>query len=942
VEFRVLGPVEIQTDDGVLDVGPPQLRHVLAALAVDAGRPVTTEALIQRVWDDRAPDGARRTVHVHIVRIRQLLDRASRSGQPPASLVRGSGGYRLDVDPDLVDLHRFRGLVNEASTPDRSDAERVALLGEALSRWRGEPLSGVTGQWAERVRVALRQQHLDAVVAWAEAEIRLGRPETAVGSLAELADVHPLAERPTAALMRALQAAGRAGEALDRYGAIRRRLADELGIDPSGDLQRLHQAILRGELDPVSVRVEPPSLSPPPAPVRRVPAQLPADVYGFAGRADELAELDRVLARAADQPTAVAVAGVWGPAGVGKTALAVHWAHRVRDRFPDGQLYVDLRGFDPAGASMAPSEAVRQFLDALDVPPQRVPVDVRARAALYRTVLAGRRILVVLDNARDADQIRPLLPGTPGCVVLVTSRTQLTGLVAVEGAHPVPLGLPTEREARDLLTRRLGQDRTDAEPDAVAEIIVRCARLPLALAITAARAATNPGLSLAILAKDLDDARDRLDALATGDPTSDVRTVFSWSCRALTADAARLFRLLGLHPGPDIAVPAAASLAGVSARAVRPLLDELARAHLATEYVHGRFVLHDLLRAYAAEQVQAVESDEQRDRATHRIIGYYLHSAYAAAMAMDPHREAIDIAPCPPGVVPEHAADSEQALRWFNAEHDVLMAAVGQAARTGWERHAWQLARVCVTFLDQAGHWSDWVDVQTVALGAARRLGDRPRQAFSHRSLGLVHALLGHYDDAGTHLRYAADLYDDLDDRVGQARTHLNLASMYAPQGQVGDALRHSQQALDLLGPDSDREARVIALTNIGWYHAMLGEHEQAVVRCEQALDLSREIGDRHSEACVWDSLGYAHHHLGHHEYAIDCYRNALDLYRQESDRYHEADTLVHLGDTHQATGDSGAARDAYETALVILDQLDHPDSAGVRAKLHQLDRSGG
>ncbi len=934
----MLGPVEIRTDDGVLDIGPPQQRHVLAALVVDAGRPVTTEALIDRVWDGRAPDRARRTVHVHIVRIRQLLDRTGRFGQPPAGLVRVSGGYRLDVDLDLVDLHRFRRLRHEASAPERSDDERAGLLSEALSRWQGEPLSGVTGSWAEGVREALRQQHLDAVVSWADVEVRLGRPETAVGPLAELARAHPLAERPAAALMRALYATGRAGDALDQYGSIRRRLADELGIDPGVEVQRLHQAILRNELDPVAERVE----SRPPAALGRAPAQLPADVYGFAGRADELADLDRVLARAADQPTAAVVAAVWGPAGVGKTALVVHWAHRVRDRFPDGQLYVDLRGFDPAGALLASSEAVRQFLDALDVPPQRVPVDLHARAALFRTLLAGRRILVVLDNARDAEQVRPLLPGAPGCMALVTSRVQLTGLVAAEGAYALPLGLPTDREARDLLTRRLGHDRVRAEPDAVAEIIVRCVRLPLALAITAARAATNPGLSLATLAKDLDDGRDRLDALATGDPTADVRTVFSSSCRALTAGAARLFRLLGLHPGPDITVAAAASLAGVPEREVRPMLAELARAHLVTEPAHGRYALHDLLRAYAAEEAEAVEPDEQRHRAIDRMVAYYLHGAYSAARTMDPHRDAISVAACPPGVAVVDATNRERALRWFSAEHEVLTAVVGHAVRVGWARHAWELAWALVTFLDQSGHWSDWVDIQVAALEAARRLGDRSGQAYSHRSLGLVHALLGQYHDAGTHLRYALDIYDGLGDRVGEARTHLNLASMYAPQGQAREALRHSQQAFDLLRLDGDRGGQAIALTNIGWYNAMLGDYEQAVVDADRALDLSRELGDRHNEACVWDTLGYAHHHLGHNEHAVACYRNALNLYRQESDRYHEADTLVHLGETQHAMGDHGAAYDAYESALAILDDLEHPDSEVVRATLHQLGRRVG
>jgi NB-ARC domain/Bacterial transcriptional activator domain len=447
--------------------------------------------------------------------------------------------------------------------------------------------------------------------------------------------------------MRALHVAGRSAEALERYAATRQLLAEELGTDPGPQLQRLHQSILRGD-------VLTPSATTTRAPV--VPAQLPFGVAGFTGRIDQLARLDTLLRELAHGPTAVVISAVSGTAGVGKTALAVHWAHRVADRFPDGQLYVNLRGFDAGGQVMDPAEAVRRFLDALGVPAERIPVDLDAQAALYRSLLAGRRMLVVLDNARTTAQVRPLLPGARTCLVLVTSRNQLSGLVAADGAHPIILDLLTLDEAWELLARRLGSDRTTAEPDAVAEIITACARLPLALAIVGARAATHPHLPLHTLAGELRDSGDRLGTLTTDDPTTDVRAVFSWSYHALTPDAARLFRLLGLHPGPDISIAATASLAALSLPQVRVLLAELAGANLLVERTPNRYSLHDLLRAYAGDLAHTHDSDQQRHATTHRMLDHYLHTAHTAARQLYPARDPLPITPPQPDVVPEHTA----------------------------------------------------------------------------------------------------------------------------------------------------------------------------------------------------------------------------------------------------------------------------------------------
>ena len=592
--------MEVIVSGRSVDIGPPQRRAVLAALTVDAGRPVPTETLIDRVWGEHSPDRVRRALQAHITRIRRLLEPDGR----PAPLVRRPAGYLLDVDPDAVDLHRFRRLLDRVHEAELADAERVMLLREALGLWRGTPLAGVIGQWAARTLQTWQQLHLDTAVAWGRAELAVDRPTAVIGPLTELVGEHPLTESVVAVLMRALHEAGRASDALDLFTATRTRLVDELGIEPGAELQRVQRAVLRDD------RGQPERK---PA-ARTVPAQLPRDIRGFSGRGDELARLDALAATPGG--TAMVITTVVGTAGVGKTALALHWAHRNRSRFPDGQFYVNLRGYDPAGQPMDPADAIRGFLDALGVPPDQVPPGRDARAALYRSLLDGRRVLVVLDNARDAEQVRPLLPGTPSALVLVTSRSPLAGLSALDGAVPVALDLLTTGDARDLLTHRLGAARLAAEPQAADDLIARCARLPLALAVVAARAAARPRLTLATLAAELADTASRLDALSVGDPLADVRGVFSWSYAALSPAAGQLFRLLGLHPGPDITAAAAASLAGLTPGQVRPTLTELVRAHLVTEHTPGRYTPHDLLRSYALEQAQVLDGASVTPRFT--------------------------------------------------------------------------------------------------------------------------------------------------------------------------------------------------------------------------------------------------------------------------------------------------------------------------------------
>jgi tetratricopeptide (TPR) repeat protein/transcriptional regulator with XRE-family HTH domain len=667
------------------------------------------------------------------------------------------------------------------------------------------------------------------------------------------------------------------------------------------------------------------------------PAQLPLDVHGFSGRRPELRRLDSLLRANADQPTAVVVTALSGTAGVGKTALAVHWAHRVADRFPDGQLHVNLRGFDPGGTPLAPFDALRHLLDGLHVPPARVPADLDARTGLYRSLVAGKRILVLLDNARDAEQVRPLLPGAPGCLAVVTSRNELTSLAVSEGAHPIALDLPTADEARELLARRLGPDRVTAEPAAVDEIVAACARLPLALAIVAARAASRPRTPLTALAAQLRDAGSTLGPFASTDQTIDIRTVFSWSYRTLRPGAARLFRLVGLAPGPDIGRPAAASLTGLPAAQADEALTELVDAHLLTEHAPGRYAFHDLLRAYAAELCHALDDEADRRTALRRLLDHYLHTAIGAAMLVNEHRDRIGAEPPATTVKPEELADAEQALAWFTAEHAGLTASIRLSAELGLEDHAWWLAWSLADFLERRGHWHDWVAGWQTALAATRRGDNGPQRAHAHHSLASAHTRLGRYDEAHRHLELALDIYTRLGDTVGQAHTHNNMALNYEQQGRPAPALEQSELSLALYRVAGHEEGQARALNNIGWCLGLLDEHERALDSCRQALDLNERIGHRHGQAITWDSLGYIHHRLGRPEEAIAAYRRSAELFHDLGDRYNESETLTHIGDAYRGVGDLAGARASWQAALSILDELNHPEAVAVRDRLHRL-----
>jgi DNA-binding SARP family transcriptional activator len=935
MQVRILGPVDVMVDGEPRPVRGLRRKAVLAVLALQAGEVVSTDRLTDVVWGQAAPATAVNTLQSHMSYLRTVLgDKCAILAQAP--------GYLLDLCGDGTDVQEAERLLAQAMR-SAEPAEAARQLRRALNLWRGRPLVDVTGvAWLEEQAERLDLLRLRIRQALSEARLAAGEHAQLVPELEEMAASHPLDERIHEQLMLALYRSGRQADALAVYHRLRGTLDEELGIGPGQPLRDLEMAIL--QQDPALDAPAPAGV--PAAPQLPVPAQLPPAVPGFTGRGAELASLDMLTnggatvapATAAPAgpaaPAAMAICAVSGTAGVGKTALAVHWAHRVAARFPDGQLYVNLRGFGPAGAAVDPGQALSGFLDALGVPAGRIPADPDARAGLYRSLLAGKRVLVVLDNARSADQVRPLLPGSPGCLAVVTSRDQLAGLVAAEGARPLPLDLLTTADARELLTQRLGEARVAAEPEAVGDIIAACARLPLALTIAASRAATSPGFPLAAVAAELGEACCALDPFHGGDHATDVRAVFSWSYRALSPEAARLFRLLGLHPGPDVAAAAAASLAAVPPGQVRALLTELTRAHLLAEHVPGRYAFHDLLRAYASELASAQECPADRDAAVRRLLDHYLHTASNAAALIDTCQSMELDGPLPGAVAGEHAA-TEDALRWSGDERAALLAAVYLAADAGLDAHCWRLAWTLTTFLGRRGFSQEQISALQTGLAAARRSGDATGQAHALIGLGRSYARAGRQQDADRHYRDGLRLFDGIGSHFNiRATAHSGLAWLSEYWQRPADGLSHSLRARELYRAAGNERAQLLVLNDIGYAHALLGDYEQALSCCERALAAGEDFGEHDWVKATLHSLGYIHHRLGDYGPAIAYYDRSIEYCRELEDRYDEAETLVSLGDVYHSAGDLPRARRAWTQALRIFEEIGHPDRDNVRAKL--------
>jgi tetratricopeptide (TPR) repeat protein len=664
------------------------------------------------------------------------------------------------------------------------------------------------------------------------------------------------------------------------------------------------------------------------------PRQLPVTPQHFIGRTTQLDALTRLVDQGTESPGAVVIV-IEGTAGVGKTTLTNHFGHRICNRFPDGQLYVNMRGYDETGRPMTDDEALRGFLDALGVSQEANSVAVDDQAALYRSVLADRRVLVILDNASDARQVRRLLPGTPGCLVLVTSRNQLTGLAA-EGAHVLRLEPFTMEEARDMLNRRLGSRRVQHEPQAAEDLIRLCARLPLALSVAAAYAAAHPDFPLAVLASEF---RNRgLDLLDTGDAATTTRTVFAQSYHHLSQNAARMFRLLGIHPGPDIGLAAAASLAIVPVEEARKALDELARAYLVAEHQPARFTFHDLLRAYAAEQARANESAEALEEAVLRLLDYYLRAMHAGELLVYPARLKVELPQPVPGSLAESFRTDAEALAFSRAERHVVQALVTNAAeRGGFDAYCWQIPRAMAPLLARDSLWHDYLASQRIALEAAQNLAEPLSLGYAHYEYAHASALLGNVADSATHLERALEQFAALGDRAAQAMAENGLSQLLEQQGHYAKALEHEKEALRLRRNVGDRSKIAHSEQTIGSIYARLGQYDAALRHCRHALDLTQETGNLLMTADALDVLGRIHLGLGDYDEAKACYLQALAIYREVGGDSNEAAILIGLGDAQLGVGDTAAARDSWQQALKLLEGVPNADEQPVRARLVQL-----
>jgi DNA-binding SARP family transcriptional activator/Tfp pilus assembly protein PilF len=910
----------VRSDGRPVPVGAPRQRALLAALLLHANQVVAAEQLIDYLWGQTPPPSARTTLQNYILRLRRLLPgRPERAGGP--LLVTRAPGYLLRLRPGELDLDRFGRLVAEArASTTQGQIERAAsLLRDALALWRGPPLCDVASETLGRLYLPrLEDQRLGALEARIDADLQLGLHGELTGELHGLVDQQPLRERFRAQLMLALYRCGRQAEALEVYRSTWRLLADELGIQPGPELRRLEQAILceDSSLDLPAI----PAAGRPPAAATSPPHQLPPAIADFTGRRQHLDELDRLPGAEADT-TAVVISAIAGTAGVGKTALAIHWAHRVRDRFPDGQLYVNLRGYAPT-PPMRSIDALAGFLHALGVPAEQVPVDLDEAAGLYRTLLADKRLLVVLDNARSADQVRPLLPGGPSSLVLVTSRDRLGGLVAIDGARRLTLDVLPPEEAVGLLTRLLGAERVAAEPQAAGELAEVCGLLPLALRIAAANLAEQPGQSIAGYVARLRRG-DRLAELAVdGDPQAGVRTAFDCSYAALDPVAQRLFRLLGLVPGPEFTGPAAAALARMPAGQAAQLLERLVDAHLLERRGVGRFGFHDLLRRYAYQRAQGQDGELERKDATSRLYSWYLQTADGAVRLLHADHVRLAVPEAPVGLPVAGFDEPDGALAWLDAERANLVAAVQQAAEHGPQPPAWLLADTLGSYFWHHRHLGDWIAVAHAGVDAATAAGEPRAQAAAYRNLGMVTACSGDYARAAEHFTDALALAQQAGWVDGQAACLGDLAFVSSELGRPEQAADHLTRALALHRQTGHTVGQAMALNNLGHVYLQLGQPDRAAEQLAEAVALHREVGSRIGVALSLDNLGEVCRDLGRLDAARTHLSEALAVHRELGNRYDEAYDLNVLATVQRDAGDLHQALELAQLALTVAREI--------------------
>jgi DNA-binding SARP family transcriptional activator len=930
--FRILGPVEVRTGEGWATIGAAKRRSVLAALLVHRGQPVSVDTLTAELWPGSPPANPANLVSIHIYHLRRLLGDAE-----GRVLVTRAPRYQLVLGPGELDADRFAALTTAGRQAlDHGDPERAAeVLGEALGLWRGRALADVPDSPLVAGEVdRLEESRAGAEELYAEARLACGRYDDVVPRLRRLLPDHPLREKLWALLMRALCGAGRQAEALEVYEQARKTISEELGVDPGAELRQLYQQILDADSEQAVAGLAMPG---PVAAASPVPAQLPADISDFTGRSGQVEQLRELLteaAAAARSPGVVPVVLVVGPGGQGKTTLAVHAAHLLRGEFPDGQLYASLLG---ATQPADPAEVLARFLRDLGADPARIPLDAEERAALYRTRLDGRRVLIVLDDARGIEQVRPLLPGSASCAVLITARNWLPELA---GGAVLDLDVLSGDEARALFARIVGGKRVTAEPAAAGEVLTVCAGLPLAIRIAGARLATRGSWSIRTLASRLSDERRRLDELRVGNLA--VRASFEVSFTTLPGAAtpggpapARAFCLLGLWTGPTVSLAAAAALLGEPGEAAVEALDVLLDAHLVESPEPDRYRFHDLLRVYAADRARIQETEPDRTAAVTRLLTWYLHTAEAAAAVISAQHARVPLGPLPDGVAPLAFGTLDDALAWCEAERPGLVAATRLAAASGQHQIAWKLPAAAMSFYYRRSHWGDWVTTHQTGLESARAIGDRQAQAWMLNDLGMAYGVQ-HMPEAVGCFEQALAISTDGDERG--ARAAANVAQAYIDLRRFDDAWSAAQRSLAIQRHHGHRYLEGVTLGILGRACRELGAFTDAVGHLELALAIFRELGQQYGEADSLTDLADALLCLDQVDSAIARLDESLGMRRQIGDVHGEAVTLRLLGLALDRAGDPRQARARLTEALRLFEGVGDKTQAGdVRSVLAGL-----
>jgi DNA-binding SARP family transcriptional activator len=937
VLFRLLGPLEAWTGQDWAKIGAAKQRSVLATLLLHPGEPVPTDTLIDQAWPKAPPARAANLVSVYVHHLRRLIGDAK--GQV---LVTRAPGYQVVLGPGALDADLFAGLVaaGREALAEADPAGAVDLLTQALACWRGRALADVPAtQLITAEAGRLEESRLAAVALRAEASIACGRPAEVVPELRRLVTDWPMQETLWMLLMRALYGSGRQAEALEVYARAREVIADELGVDPGAELQQLYQQILNADGDQTLVTLTQPL----PGPAPPVPAQLPSDLSDFTGRSDQVERLRGLLAGSATggNPGAVRVAVVVGAGGLGKTALAVHTAHLLADEFPDGQLYINLHG---ATQPADPSEVLARFLRALGTGPAQIPLEEEERADLYRTRLAGKRVLIVLDDASDAAQVRPLLPGSPSCAVLVTARRRFPELA---GSRVLDLDVLPPAEARSLFVLVAGEERVDAEPAATEGVLAACAGLPLAIRIAGARLAARGSWTVRALADRLADERRRLDVFKVGN--LEVRASFEVSFTSLPGpespggvDPATAFRVLGLWTGRSVSLAAAAALLGEDEDPVADALDVLLDAHLLESPEPDRYRFHDLLRVYAADRARTQESEEDRAAAITRLLIWYLYTIEAAAKVISAHHARVPLDAPPSQVHPLSFATLDEALAWCEDERAGLLAAIRLAAEAGLHEIAWKLPAAAMSFYYRRSHWGDWVAAQTIGLTSARVLGDRLAEAWMLNNLGMAYGVQHMGESVGC-FEQALTLCREIGDARGEGRAANNVANAYLELGRFESALEAAELSLI-----SQRQAGLIygeglALGIRGRACCELARFAEATEHLREALVIFRDLGSRDAEADSLSDLGEAYLGLGRLDDAIARLRESLAIRREIGDRHGQGATLRRLGHAQHQAGDSKRASELMAEAVQLFEELgDHAEAVGAQADLAEFDAAAG